>query len=170
MNRLIVAITITAIAGAVFATTDWTVHRFDDARFSVQLPEVPTRARQKLQADAPAAAATVFALKTREGSYMVSYVDSDTFDDDRNRIDNILDATARGAMTNAGASVIETRAITRNGFLGRAVQFRGRDGQVFRGLIFLAGERLYQVYALGDASWVNGKDADRFLNSFAMWK
>ncbi len=169
MNRIIAAFTITAIAGAAFAT-DWAVHRFEDARFSVQLPEAPTKARQNLQAEARAAAATVFALRTKAGSYMVSYVDSDTFDDDRNRFDNILDATARGAMTNAGASVIDIRAITRNGFLGRAVQFRGRDGQVFRGLIFLAGERLYQVYALGDASWVNGKDADRFLNSFAMWK
>lgn len=101
---------------------------------------------------------------------MVSYVDSGTFDDDRSRMDGILDSAARGAMTNAGASVIEIRAITRNGFLGRAVQFRGRERQVFRGLIFLAGERLYQVYAVGSEAWVNGKDADRFLNSFAMLK
>lgn len=168
MKRILAALTITALFGAAVADLEWAVHRFEDARFSVQLPEAPTRARQKLQADTQQA--TVFALKTRAGSYMVSYVDSDTFDDDRNRFDNILDATARGAMTNAGTNLMEIRAITRNGFLGRAVQFRSPDGQVFRGLIFLAGERLYQVYALGDASWVNGKDADRFLNSFAMWK
>jgi hypothetical protein len=149
------------------AQADWQVYRSNEGRYSVQLPEAPAKASQNLRANT---ANNVLALKTSDGSYMVSYVDSDGFDDDRNKIEAILDNACRGAATNAGATTLRAEPLIRNGFVGRSVRFRGRDGTQYRGLVFLAGTRLYQVYASGEASWVAGKDVDRFLNSFRMWK
>lgn len=155
------------IAAAAFGEPDWQVYRSDAGRYSVQLPEAPAKASQNLRANT---ANNVVALKTESGSFMVSYVDSDTFDDDRNKIDAILDNACRGAASNAGATTLRAETVIRNGFVGRSVRFRGRDGISYRGLVFLAGTRLYQAYASGAAEWVAGKDVDRFLNSLRMWK
>ena len=165
--RAILTTVLITIAGLAFAQADWQVYRSDEGRFSVQLPQTPAKASQNLRAQT---ANNVLALKTDAGSYMVSYVDSDTFDDDRNKIDAILDNACRGAANNAGATTLRTDAVIRNGFIGRSVRFRGRDGTSYRGLVFLAGTRLYQAYASGSSEWAAGKDVDRFLNSFRMWK
>lgn len=164
--RAIVTTVLTTIAALAFAQADWQVYRSDDGRFSVQLPHAPAKASQNLRAQTN----NVLAVKTDAGSYVVSYVDSDTFDDDRNKIDSILDNACRGAANNAGATTLRAETVIRNGFVGRSVRFRGRDGTSYRGLVFLAGTRLYQAYASGSSEWAAGKDADRFLNSFRMWK
>jgi hypothetical protein len=158
-----------ALVCAAMAAPEWRVHRFEEGRFSVMLPEAPAKSRQNLRA-AEKATNNAFSLRTEKGSFMVSYVDSDTFDDNRAKIAEILDSTCRGAAANAGARNFATNEIVRNGFSGRTVRFKGQDGSAYRGLVFLAGTRLYQVYAHGDAKWVDGKDVDRYLNSFKMWR
>jgi hypothetical protein len=157
------------LAVAALAAPEWQLYRSDEGRFSVMMPDEPTKARQALRTD-KAATTNVVALKVENGAFMVSYVDSDTFDDDRTKIDTILTNTVVGAASNAGAQSPRIASLIRNGFVGKSVQFKGRDGTSYRGLVFLAGTRLYQVYASGEDAWVSGRDVDRFLDSFRMWK
>jgi hypothetical protein len=167
--RTLVTTLMLILSVAAFAAPEWQLYRSDEGRFSVMLPDQPMRSRQALRTD-KAATNNVVAVKTEKGALMVSYVDSETFDDDRSKIDTILNNTCVGAASNAGASNPRIVSAIRNGFVGRIVQFKGRDGTSYRGLVFLAGTRLYQVYASGEEAWVSGNDVDRFLDSFRMWK
>src|SRR5687768_893066 len=167
--RAILATLILMITSVAVAGLDWQVYRSEEGRYSVQLPDAPAKASQGIRSDR-STVNNVVAVKTASGSFMVSYVDSDTFDDDRNKIDAILDNACRGAAANAGGTTARVETVIRNAFVGRSVRFRGRDGNEYRGLVFLAGTRLYQAYASGEQEWITGKDVDRFLNSFRMWK
>ncbi|MEO7453225.1 MAG: hypothetical protein ABIV13_00500 [Fimbriimonadales bacterium] len=167
--RTLSAIVVVLFASVAFAATDWHQYRSTEGKFSVELPEVPAKASQALR-NAAEATNKVVAVRTDAGSFMVSYVDSDTFDDDRNRLEAILDSTCNGAAAKVGATTLRAESLIRNGFVGRSVRFTGRDGTRFKGLVLLAGTRLYQAYASGDAEFVASKDVERFLNSFRIWK
>ncbi|MDQ2986531.1 MAG: hypothetical protein M3R13_07400 [Armatimonadota bacterium] len=170
MLRLFPLLILVAQCTTGYASPDWAVHRFEEARFSVMLPEAPRTSKQNVRAESADTTNSVFTLRTKAGTFLVSYTDSETFDDNRSLIDTLLDATCRGAVEGANGRLISIRPITRNGFLGRALAFEGRDGKMARGLVVLAGTRLFQVYALGTPDWIAGKDVDRFLNSFRTWR
>jgi hypothetical protein len=165
-RTLLILATLTCALSAV-AGPAWKVYRFEEGRFSVELPDEPAKSKQDLRA---AVTNNSFTVKTDSGFYMVSYVDSPTFGERPTNVSAILDRSVRGAASNVGAPTIRLEARQRNGFVGREVWFTGRDGTDYHGLVFLANERLYQVYASGSQAWVDGKDAIRFLNSFKMWR
>ena len=167
MKRLTLILVATFCAVAAIAGPAWRVYRVEEGRFSVELPEPPKKSKQDLRA---AAVNTSYMVKSDAGSYLVSYVDSPTLGEQPTNVNEILDRTVRGAAANVGSSTVRVEARQRNGFVGREVWFTGRDGTAYHGLVFLANERLYQVYASGGQAWTEGKDAARFLNSFRMWR
>src|SRR4051812_819503 len=97
---LIVAAAAAATGTARAAETAWKDFVSQDGRFSVQFPGTPKAVSQTMPTKLGNLDAKVFMLESREGFFMVAYIDYPKEALARSRPDDLLDGAREGALMN----------------------------------------------------------------------
>ena len=147
-------------------------YAWPEARCKVSLPGV-VKDVSPTQSDLPAL--KIKGAGQKGGAYLLSYVDLPKEDPP----DGVFDECIRGALASQRESKKfgEERpcAIKDEPYPGRewGMEFRDAEGERcwLRGRVYIVGKRLYQVWAVGTSeAFVRSKEADDYLNSFALLK
>ena len=72
----------------------------------------------------------------------------------------------QGGAANVKGTVLSSSEIAMDGHVGCEGLLKTGSGLMIRSRIYLVGDRVYQVQALGNDAFVKSKDADKFLDSF----
>lgn len=108
----------------------------------------------------------------RDGAFMVMHVDTPIpGDETEEQIQGRLDGSRDGALSNIGGKFLsESRIKLADKHHGR--EFRGEITKPKKGIVtarvYLVGNRLYQVMALGTQDWVDRDVIKKCLNSFEL--
>jgi hypothetical protein len=159
-----IAIIVTVLAAQ---TPTWKPFTPAGGGFEVQLPGTPAEKRQTVRTPLGNGELRIFAVSTKGGSFAVGVTDfpesavADTKDDQR------LDQARDAAVQQAKMKVRWEKKILVDGMPGREL-YLGAEGEKTQMLLILAADRnrLLQLLATGDATFLDGPDTSRFLDSF----
>jgi hypothetical protein len=150
---------------------DWKTFSPKEGGFTVLMPAIPVEDKQDVMTPSGNVTVTLhFHEVKNEGSLVVSVSDLPAAafkaGTDESRLDNAREHAIQGAK---GRLKSEKR-ITSAGFPGRdlMIESDAKGGAAVRTRIFAVKQ--HQVIAVGSKTFVSGKDADRFLNSFKLMK
>lgn len=135
-----------------------------EGRFSVTLPEKPIESKGKASGDD----LYKFYVDLNERAYIVAYGDSPgaaKVDPDK-----LLDGAVAGSVLK-GSKLVKEEKITlgQKKYPGREFRIELPDKKNYmRKQVFLVGERLYQVMAIGPDDFDKSKAVDDFFKSFAI--
>jgi len=164
-------VTLPLLLGAA-AGTEWKLFTPKDGGYSVSLPGEPTEAKQDVKTATGNIEVTFYALEAKDGAYVVSH---SAFPEsalkggtDDKRLDNARD----GAVASAKGRMKSEKKLTLDGFPGREVVIEtdAKGMKAVRTRIYAVNKRLFQTLVVGPKSFVQGKDATMFLDSFKLVK
>jgi len=141
-----------------------------EGKFSVTLPEKPSEKTQTIKSDAGELKMHMFIVASAGQVYLLTYNDypSESVDSDAQ---NVLDKVIEGNQKSLKGKLAMDEKITlgKKKYPGRDIRIeQAEKKQVYRAKIFLAGNRLYQVVALGPDEFVKSKPVEEYLKSFAI--
>jgi hypothetical protein len=140
-------------------------------RFSVLLPGKPAEKTAKVQAGGQDAELHIFSATADSRSHVVTYSDypAGVVGADKEKflagvVERNVERLKAGKLT-----ANEKVSLGKGKHPGRDVRVELPDKKrLYRARVYLVGDRLYQVVVLGPTDAVKGKEADDFLNSFAV--
>ena len=136
-----------------------------DGGFSVEFPKKPTEGDKTLELPDGGEITLKYFVSEPAGkdrALMVAYVEIP----DGGTEDEVLDGAVTGFAAGAGGENPTSKRMVLNGHLGREFEFAIEGKGKFRGRLYLAGGRLYQVVAAGGGEFATGDEATKFLRSF----
>lgn len=137
--------------------------------FQARMPTAPIR---EVLTEGPLFSVS-WSVESRDGIYWISYVDLPLPKDMPDaRVQAMLDQsrdstveTVRGAMTKSSNVLFAGK------FPGRVYEAKTiKPEALFRGRIYLVGNRLYRIHVLGRQAYATSADATTFLESFALMR
>jgi hypothetical protein len=140
-------------------------------KFSVLLPSKPMRVTQKSMTEDGSSDIHFYIVDQQTQGLFVAYGDlpkgSVTDENRQMRLDGGRD----GAIKTVNGKLLSEKKITlgKTKHEGREILIQSGDGKsfaFFRGRFYMVGDRYYQVFLLGPETFVKGKAADAFLDSF----
>ena len=138
-----------------------------DGGFSVEFPAKPVAQERKLDLpDGGTATLKSFLFESdrKDRALLVAFVDVP--DGTAETEDELLDNAVNGFAAGAGAGEPTSKRVMLNGHLGREFECQFDDKGMFRGRIYFARGRLYQVIAAGSEDYVASDTATKFIKSF----
>lgn len=147
-----------------------TGHEFHslDGKYKVTFPGIP---KEKTE-NASGVAFRSANLELRDGAYVAGYSEIPLLAGATpDMVQKGLIGGQDGALRNVNATATSQNSITLNGkhpgreFTGR---LNGPQKGEIRAKLFVVGPRFYQVFVVGQESWVRSQEVDRFLNSFTV--
>ena len=155
------------VAMLVGGAPTWKPFAPPSAGFEVQLPAAPTEKRQTVRTPLGNGELRIFALSVKPGTFAVGVTDfpesalTKTTDDQR------LDQARDGAVQQSKGKIRWEKKVLVDGVPGRELLI-GADGASTATLLILAADRnrLYQILAIGETSFLEGPETTRFLESF----
>jgi hypothetical protein len=111
----------------------------------------------------------MFLVDQPSKAYLVTYLDYPPRSA-VNKEDKILDAVAEGNAKGIMGKLVskENTTIGKKQHPGRKIDIESKQFGVYRARIFLVGDRLYQVVALGSEDFVNSKAVEAYFDSFSV--
>lgn len=175
LHRLYMGLTLPLLLGAAQAQpenlpTGWRVFTSKDGGFAVALPGMPEESKQRVLTASAALDVHLFAVETKEGTYVVSYCDLPAGEIKPGSEAKRLDLARDGAVANAKGKLVSEKERKLAGNPGCELVIDGEKGQRIRMRIVAVKNRLYQAMALGPAKFAQSKDAARFLDSLRLVK
>jgi hypothetical protein len=144
--------------------------RSKEGKFSVALPDKPTEKTNKVKLDAGEVELHLFSVAQKDHAYVVTYNDfpKPAVGDDRDKF--LTGVVERNVASLKGKLASDVKvALGKAKHPGREIRVEIPDQKrLYRARLFLVGDRLYQVVALGPDEFVKGKAVDDYLNSFAV--
>jgi hypothetical protein len=141
-----------------------------EGRFSVALPGKPVEKTSKVKAGDRDVELHIFSAKSGGRAQVATYLDypAGVIGDDREKF--LAGVVERNVGVLKGkVAGNETVSLGKGKHPGRDVRVELSEGkQLYRARVYLVGDRLYQLAILGPADAVKGKEADDYLNSFAL--
>jgi hypothetical protein len=166
---LLVALTVSGCSGPTFKD-----YPSPEGGYTIQLPGPPKEMRSgKL---------VVRTFDHRHGTYAVVYHDipapveeqskeSKDSKEKSKEIEDRLVGAQNGAVNKLGGTLIQDKKIQLGErHPGRVFLADLPDKRQLHERLYLVGGRLYQVLVLGEKAWVETREADQFLDSFALLK
>ena len=147
-----------------------TVFASKEGKFTVALPEKPSEKTSKVPTDAGQLELHIFVLDQKDRAYLVTYSDypAGTVKDNA---DKVLTGVVEGNAKSLKGKVASEEKITigKKKYPGREIRIEMDDKKgLYRARVYLVGDRLYQVVALGPDEFAKGKAVDDYLKSFAI--
>lgn len=153
----------------------WPEYTSDAGGFTVKLPTVPTEQMQT----APSAAGdlNIYMHISEENGIAYAVMHNlypfDTSAMEDTEIDSILDGSRDGAVGGVGGEVTSEEFITIDESRGREIVYTVPDSVISGGgtgylRLYLVGDMLYQVMAIGPTSGVDVDTVQFFFESFAL--
>ncbi len=140
-----------------------------EGKFSVTVPEKPTEKTNKIKTAAGEIDAYLFVIDMKDRAYIVTYNDykPGTVDKDS---DKVLAGVIKGNADSLKGKVVSEEKITigKKKHPGREIRIEFGEKQIYRARVFLVGDRLYQVVALGPDEFTKSKPVEEYFKSFAI--
>jgi hypothetical protein len=139
-----------------------------DGKFKVQMPGTPTEKSQS----AMGLTVKAWSLEEGNGAYVVSATDlpAALIGQGAAALEQQLDSAREGAMRSSGSKLTKEEKITLAGkYPGRHIEadVPSKNGKM-KARIYIVGNRLYQVLAVGTESWMSSGDVTKFLESLEL--
>lgn len=172
MTRTLLALPlVVAVTLAASAQKPATPYAPKDGKFSVRFPGAPKETPQTIKTGVGELSVFSATFATSDGNaYMVSYTDFPAEAARPEARDTLYDGVRDGFKGKDGKVLVEEkRDIGPDKLPGRELELE-KDRQRVKVRVVLRDGRLYQVAVLGSKSFVGGKDATAFLDSFELTK
>jgi hypothetical protein len=147
----------------------WVTLTADDGSFRAELPGEPRRVSNRFDTAAGPAPIEMWVREDGERAFIVGYTEYP----ERLRTvvgDEELLASARdGAVERVRGRLLIDQPKELGGVPGRRIEIDAEGGQArVRGDLFVAGRRLYQVFATVEPTAIESVEVQRFLDSFRL--
>jgi hypothetical protein len=148
---------------------EWKVHESKEGGFEVALPGLALETKQVAKTGLGTLEVTMLLLESKKdgAAYLVSFAEfpEGAFKGGDN--DKRLDAARAGAVASAKGKLKTEKKITLGKHPGRELLIENDKGMV-RTRIYAVDQKLYQTVVSGAKAFVQGKDAERFFESFKL--
>jgi hypothetical protein len=169
IRYLIVTTTLVLIPVAGHAD-EWKTYSSKEGGFSVLIPGKPQEQTQQVKApDGKLTVHLVVSALDRDRVVFVSYSDVPAKAIEGKQ-EAFLDGTVKGNVNSLKGKLVTEKKIEvgKKKRPGREILLELTEKKQYRSRIVLAGNRLFQVVALGSEGFVKGKEVEQYLNSFKL--
>ncbi len=151
----------------------WQDYKSSAGKFSVQLPSKPQEQSQDQKTDVGTIKLNMVIAESNDSGYFVGYADFP------NKISNPADVqkglgdSVKGSVANLKGEIKSEKEFLLGDVPCRDFEAGGKVQSTdvsMKGRFCLAGNRLYQVFALGAKDKISTTDVDRFITSFKIEK
>jgi hypothetical protein len=137
-------------------------------KFSVNLPGKPSEKTRKIKVGDRELDLHVVSVEQKDRAFVVTYLDypKGTVGDDKDKF--LAGVVERNVgLLKGKVSAEEKITLGKDKHPGRDVKVDMPDKkQLYRARVFLVGDRVYQIVALGPEEFVKGKEVDAYFDSF----
>lgn len=160
---------LTAAACGGGGEVKWTSVAAEDGSFKAELPGKVERVSSSMETPAGPAPIEMWVFQDGERAYMVGFTEYPekvrAVVEDR----ELLDSARDGAVARVRGKLLIDEPKEAGGMPGRRIEFDAEQGQVrVRGEFYVAGRRLYQVFATVHPQDVESAEVQRFFESFVL--
>ncbi|MCF6278702.1 MAG: hypothetical protein L3J16_08140 [Anaerolineales bacterium] len=175
--------TVTAIPPTVVPPTatpaglNWPEFSSDTGKFAVLLPQTPTEEVQTASSASGEITVHMYIVEDVGTAYAVMYndypVDLGMASLDEAGVNDVLDGSRDGALDGVSGEIVNESSIKIGDYIGREISYTIPssvipDSGVGYLRLYLVGDRLYQVMAIGPASSIDANKVDLFFESFQL--
>jgi hypothetical protein len=150
----------------------WEPYESEDGWFRVQFPGRPKK--EKMPSPTPVGTINihVFSVERSSGAYVVGYFDFPEVGGDVNLESNeFIESMAKGSFSKMGTGQFSKKVIEFEGYPGLEAEGKVKAGAA-RGLAriryYVVEERIYMLEVIGENSFVNSGNTEKFFNSFQL--
>jgi hypothetical protein len=139
-----------------------------EGKFTVTVPKKPVEQKQKLKTEAGELDVYMFVVDQKDRGYITSYTDYPKGTVTNKNREKVLEGARDGSVKGVKGKLISDKKIKLGKMHdGYELQIQlPNKGVTIRSRIYLVGDRLYQVVALGPADFTKGKEVDAYFDSF----
>ena len=176
MRTLIAGVLLLGSVGLLSARgddDDWKEFKPKNGKFTVKMPGKPKDISRDIDVGGDKVKANIHAVEVGPtGAYLVSWTDFPEGLIDQDNIATHLDGVQNGVVTSGKGKVLSQKTVkVQKKYVGRDVNYTVPNiNGTGRVRIFFVGDRLYQIMALGDKTFMDSDDIDTFFDSFALTK
>lgn len=152
---------------------EWKTFESKEGDFRVLFPGKPMRQTQEIPVPGGKTKLHLFLVSPQDDRvYMVSYNDYPEAVVKAQETKTLLDNVVKGNVESLKGKVLSQKEITlgQKKHPGRAVLIENNEGAQYKAKVFLVGNRLYQVVALGPKEFIEQKETGKYLDSFDVTK
>lgn len=148
-------------------TADWRDFNSTDGKFSVRMPGDPKEETNTIETDSGEITIHLFGVPIGNSDYIVAYSDYPEELVNSKGSTGILESARDGAIGNTKGKLISGEPVELNGFPGLKLVVESPDGTgIAQAMIFLVGNRLYQVFVAAEKDTAYSEENLAFLDSF----
>jgi hypothetical protein len=140
-----------------------------EGKFSVAMPGQPTKQTQKTPSEIGELNVNLFIVDQKDKGFIASFVDYPRGTVTDQSREKMLDGCRDGNVRGTKGKLQSEKRITQGEkkIPGRELVISLQDGKaLYRARIFLVGDRLYQVIAIGNPEFAQSAAVNAYLNSF----
>jgi len=151
----------------------WQDYKSSTGKFSVQLPSKPQEQSQDQKTDVGTIKLNMVIAESNDSGYFVGYADFPNKISNPADIQKGLGDSVKGSVANLKGEIKSEKEFLLGDVPCRDFEAGGKVQSTdvsMKGRFCLAGNRLYQVFALGAKDKIATADVDRFITSFKIEK
>jgi hypothetical protein len=151
----------------------WQDYKSASGKFSVQVPSKPEEKSQDQVTSVGTIKLHMVIAETNESGYFIGYADFPKKVVDAPDIQKGLADSVKGSIANLKGEITSEKESLLGNIPCRDFEAKGKvktTNVSMKGRFCFAGNRLYQVFALGAADKIAATDVDRFITSFKIDK
>jgi hypothetical protein len=141
-----------------------------EGKFTVAVPEKPSSKTSKVPSDAGPIEVHMFVVDQKDRAYIMSYNDYPPAS--VGNAEKMMNTVIEGNAKSLKGKVVADEKITigKKNHPGRAItiEIGGDKKQIYKARVYLVGNRLYQVVALGPDDFAESKIVEDYLKSFTI--
>jgi hypothetical protein len=155
------------------STNSWQDYKSSDGKFAVQVPSKPQEQSQEQKTNVGTIKLNMVIAEASNSGYFVGYADFPNKIANPADIQKGLGDSVKGSVANLKGVIKSEKEYMLGDIPCRDFEASGKVQTTdvsMKGRFCLAGNRLYQVFALGAADKIAAADVDRFITSFKIEK
>jgi hypothetical protein len=150
----------------------WEPYKSDDGWFRVEFPGRPKKQKMPIATAAGKINIHMFSVYRSSGGYAVGYIDVPEVKSDVNlESQEFIESMARGSFNQIGTGNFTKKVIDFEGYPGLEAEGKIKQGSA-RGLAriryYIVEKRIYMLEVIGENSFVNSGNTEKFFNSFQL--
>jgi len=154
-------------------TEGWQDYKSSAGKFVVQVPSKPEEKSQEQATNVGTIKLNMVIAEANDSGYFVGYADFPNKIADLADVQKGLADSVKGSVANLKGEIKSEKESLLGDIPCRDFEAKGKvqtTNVSMKGRFCLAGNRLYQVFALGAADKISAADVDRFISSFKIEK
>jgi hypothetical protein len=174
MKRLIFLVIVVLVIGSMACGPGKTWEPFEsqDGWFRAEFPGRPKVRKMPMSAGTKTLYIHMFMVDQSNGGYAVGYMDLPEVRSDVNpESQEFIESMAKGSFNQIGTGNFTKKVIDFEGYPGLEAEGKVQQGRA-KGLArlryYVVEKRIYILEVIGENSFVNSGDTDRFFNSFQL--